>query len=195
MKNKFKYGELVIVNGKGKIYNEKVRTFALVECKEYYYNEYLVDLLSSRKKDWFNEKDLKRVWERKNKKMEKFKVALAIEKRGLDIIKSKLKKMPDPKNNKLLDVDYHQRYRVGRKEYVILGWTSTYWPTTNYSVNCIQTTLEELRKENIAYQQIIVGETDVTYVKINEFIDNDENVNVLEFIPKIKIKKTGGILI
>lgn len=196
MKNKFMYGELVIANGKGKIFNDrKVKCLGIIKQKEYYYNEYLVKLLSSGKKDWFKERNIERVMERKYKKMEKYKVVIAIDNRGLNIIKDKIKKMPDPKNNVLLKLDYLKKYKVKKKEYTILGWSSTYWPLSNFSVGCIQKTLDELREKDIAYQQIIVGETNPTFIEIKEFIDNDENVNILEPISKIKIKNMGGILI
>ena len=195
MKNKFKYGELVIAKGRGKISNKEFECLALVECKEYSYNEYLLNLLSSGSKDWFREKDIKRVLERKNKKMNKYKVVLAIDKRGLEIINRKLEKINDNKNNKLLKTDFYKEYKVKSKEYAILVWTSTYWAVTNNSAACIQQTLPELRKLDIAYKQIIIGETDITYVRINEFIDNDNNVDIFDIIPKIRINNVGGILV
>lgn len=195
MKNKFKYGELVIVKGKGKIANKEFEGLALVEYKEYYYNEYLLNVLSNGSKDWFREKDLKRVLERKNKKMNKYKVVLAIDKRGLDIIHRKLVKINDKKNNQLFKMDFYKEYKVKNKEYAILVWTSTYWAETNSSVACIQKTLPELRKLDIAYKQIIIGETDINYIKINEFIDNDDNVNIFDIVPKIRINNVGGILV
>lgn len=195
MKNKFKYDELVRVNGKGKLYEKKFNTFAIVKCKEYDYNDYLVELLSNKKMEWFSEKELIRILERKNRKVDKYKIALAIDKRGLKIIKEKVNQKTDEKNNKLFHADFYKEYKVKNKEYAIFVWTSTHWPETNYSVECIQTTLPELRKKNIAYKQIIIGETDVTYIKINEFIDNDDNVNIFEILPKIKIKNVGGMII
>lgn len=197
MKNKYKYGELVIANGKGQSSNKQLKGLAFVKEKDYDYNQYLVDLLSDNNEEWFAEKDLERVLERKNKKMDKYKIAIAIDKRGLDIIENNLKQIPnlDKKNNKLFKVDFYKEYKVGRKQYAILVWISTYWGETNSSVQCIQNTLEKLRELDIAYQQIIIGETDVTYIKINEFIDNDDNVNIFEIMPKIKIKNIGGILI
>ena len=195
MKNKFKKGEFVIVNGKGKISNRQFNELGIVQGKEYYYNEYLIFLIGKGKEEWFLEKDLKRVWERKNKKMYKYKVVIVLEKRGFELIKSRLKKMSDPKNNVLLKTDYSKKYKVKDKEYIILGWSSTYWATTNYSVECIQETLQKLREQNIAFKEIIIGETDNTYVFIDEFTDNDSNVNVIDIVSKIKINNMGGILI
>ena len=180
----------------GKIYKDrKIRDYGLVRQKEYYYNEYLVELLSEKRKDWFKEKDIERVLERKYKKMEKFKVALAIERRGFDIIKKEIQKDYDAKNDIFRKASYIKKYKVKKKEYVILAWCSTYWPLSNYSVEIIEKTLDSLREKNISYQRIIIGETDPTYVQIKEFIDNDENVNVLEPVMRIKIRNLGGILV
>ena len=76
-----------------------------------------------------------------------------------------------------------------------MAWTSTYWSENNFVVKCIQESFKELRKQNIAYKQIIVGETDPTQIKINEFIDNDINVDVFNIFHKIELKNIGGILV
>ena len=83
MTNKFRMGEIVVANGKGRESQEKVRTLGIVEEKDYFFNEYLILLPFNNKKDWFREKDIERVMERRFKKEEKYKVALAIEKAGL----------------------------------------------------------------------------------------------------------------
>ena len=44
-------------------------------------------------------------------------------------------------------------------------------------------------------RQIIIGETDPTYVKIAEFIDNDKNLDIFKIFQKIEIKNIGGILV
>ena len=56
MTNKFRIGEIVIVNGKAKNSDKNVKALGIIECKDYYYNDYLITLLSSNEKDWFNEK-------------------------------------------------------------------------------------------------------------------------------------------
>lgn len=196
MKNKFKEGELVIVNRKLDK-NISFKDFAIIKCKEYDFNEYLTMLLLENKEEWFKEKNIKPVLERKNKKMEKFKVVMVIDKKGLDIINNKLKQMPDPKNNVFKNIDIYKEYKVNRKTYVILVWSNTYWPLSNYSVNCVQELLDNFRKLNIAYQEIIVGLTDKTYVKIKKFDENDSNINILELELniKVKLKNSGGIII
>lgn len=195
MTNKFRIGELVIVNGKGKVYGEKVRALAIIESKDYYFNEYSVTMLSSKRIDWFEEKDIERVMEKKIKKQEKQKVALVLEKKGLDIIEQKIRRMPNKNNNILKKMDFYTEYKAYGKTYAILIWTSTYWSESNFVVECIDKSFKELRKNNIAYKQIIIGETDPTYIKIKEFMDNDNNVDIFKILQKIEIKNIGGILV
>ena len=194
MKNKFRIGEIVIINGIGKIYEKHIRALGIVKGKEYYFNEYLVSILSEDTEDWFSEDDLEIVMERRYKKQEKYKVALAIDMRGLDYITSKLDRLPNKNNNILKKIDIFKKYKAFKKEYAILIWTSTYWSETNFVVKTINESFKELRKMNIAYKQIIIGETDPTYIKINEFIDNDPNVDIFNIFQKIEIKNIGGIL-
>lgn len=195
MKNKFRIGEIVLINGKGKIYEKPIKALAIIDSKDYYFNEYFATLLSSNKQDWFEEKDIERVMEVGIKKQEKYKVALTIEKKGLDIIEEKIKKMPNKNNNILDKVEFRSEYKVDKKTYIILIWTSTYWSENNFAVRSIEDTLKKLRRKNIAYKQIIIGETDPTYVKIAEFIDNDKNVDIFKIFQKIEIKNMGGILV
>ena len=194
MKNKFKIGEIVMIDGKGKIYEKNIRALGIVKGKEYYFNEYLVSILSEDTEDWFNEDDLEIVMERRYKKQEKYKVALAIDIRGLDFIISKLDKLPNKNNNIMKKIDIFKQYKAFKKKYAILIWTSTYWSETNFVVKIINESFNELRKMNIAYKLIIIGETDPTFIKINEFTDNDPNVDIFNIIQKIEIKNIGGIL-
>lgn len=195
MKNRFRKGEVVLVDGIGKISEKKHRQLGIIEAKEYFYNEYLITLISSKTEDWFREKDIKIVMERNFKKQEKFKVVLAIDIRGLEIIERKIKKMPNKHNNIFNKIDIYKEYQAYGKQYAILVWTSTYWSENNFVVNCIQSSFKELRKQNIAYKEIIIGETNPDYMKIFEFIDNDSNVDIFEICQKIKIKNVGGILV
>lgn len=195
MKNRFRKGEVVLVDGIGKISEKKHRQLGIIEAKEYYYNEYLVTLISDKTEDWFREKDIKIVMERNFKKQKKFKVVLAIDIRGLEIIERKIKKMPNKHNNIFNKIDIYKEYQAYGKQYAILVWTSTYWSENNFVVNCIQSSFKELRKQNIAYKEIIIGETNPDYMKIFEFIDNDSNVDIFEICQKIKIKNVGGILV
>ena len=194
MKNKFRIGEIVVINGTGKIHEKHIRALGIVKGKEYYFNEYLVSILSEDTEDWFSEDDLETVMERRYKKQEKYKVALAIDMRGLDYITSKLDRLPNKNNNILKKIDIFKRYNAFKKEYAILIWTSTYWSETNFVVKTINESFKELRRMDIAYKQIIIGETDPTYIKINEFIDNDPNVDIFNIFQKIEIKNIGGIL-
>lgn len=195
MTNKFRIGEIVIVNGKGKIYEKNFKALGIIEMKDYYLNDYLVTMLSNGKEDWFSEDDIQIVMERKFKKQNKYKVALAINMEGLNYIVNKVDSMPNKYNNLLEKVDFYKEYKAFKKRYAILVWTSTYWSESNFVVRCIEESFRQLRKQNIAYKQIIMGETDPTYLKINEFIDNDKNVDIFKIFQRIKIENVGGILV
>lgn len=195
MKNKFRIGEIVTVDGISAIYEKHFSGLGIIEEKDYYYNQYLVTMLSNEKEDWFSEESIRSVMDRRIKKKEKYKVVLAIDKRGMEYIFKKVKEMPNKYNNILEKVDFYKEYKAYRKKYIILAWTSTYWSETNFVVKCIQESFKELRKQNIAYKQIIIGETDPTQIKINEFIDNDINVDVFNIFHKIELKNIGGILV
>jgi len=195
MKNKFRIGEIVTVDGISAIYEKHFSGLGIIEEKDYYYNQYLVTMLSNEKEDWFSEESIRSVMDRRIKKKKKYKVVLAIDKRGMEYILKKVKEMPNKYNNILEKVDFYKEYKAYRKKYIILAWTSTYWSENNFVVKCIQESFKELRKQNIAYKQIIVGETDPTQIKINEFIDNDINVDVFNIFHKIELKNIGGILV
>lgn len=195
MKNKFRIGEIVTVDGISAIYEKHFSGLGIIEEKDYYYNQYLVTMLSNEKEDWFSEESIRSVMDRRIKKKEKYKVVLAIDKRGMEYILKKVKEMPNKYNNILEKVDFYKEYKAYRKKYIILAWTSTYWSENNFVVKCIQESFKELRKQNIAYKQIIIGETDPTQIKINEFIDNDINVDVFNIFHKIELKNIGGILV
>ena len=71
-----------------------------------------------------------------------------------------------------------------------MAWTSTYWSENNFVVKCIQESIKELRKQNIAYKQIIVGETDPTQIKIN---NPDKIIDKIEiFLNLLGSFKSGG---
>lgn len=195
MKNKFRIGEIVTVDGISAIYEKHFSGLGIIEEKDYYYNQYLVTMLSNEKEDWFSEESIRSVMDRRIKKKEKYKVVLAIDKRGMKYILKNVKEMPNKYNNILEKVDFYKEYKAYRKKYIILAWTSTYWSENNFVVKCIQESFKELRKQNIAYKQIIVGETDPTQIKINEFIDNDINVDIFNIFHKIELKNIGGILV
>lgn len=195
MKNKFRIGEIVVVKGKGKVFQKEYKGLGVILTKDYYFNEYLVSMVSSGIEDWFRENDIEIVMDRKFKKKDKYKVALAMEKDGLTYINDKINLMPNKYNNILKKVDLYKEYKKNKKTYVILIWTSTYWSENNFVVNCIQKSFKMLREKNIAYKEIIIGETDPTFIKINEFIDNDANVDIFNIFQKIEINNIGGILV
>lgn len=66
MKNKFKRNELVIVNGLGKIFGRVKNKLGFIEDKDEYYKDYYVGLISDNK-DWFEEHEIKSVWEKEGK--------------------------------------------------------------------------------------------------------------------------------
>ena len=194
MKNRYKLGELVIVNGKGKLYSEKnSNAIGIIKEKDYYFNQYLVEIPFG-KDDWFKECDLERVFDIEKKKMKKYKVGLAITKEGFQYIKNQMQKDADKTIDLFMQADLFQEYRVGEKVYFFVLWADTYWPETNFTVKAIEESLSTLRKNNIGYQYIKIGlnSGNESEIKINEFIKNDENVNVFEVLTNLKIKKIGG---
>ena len=184
MKNKFRIGEIVVVNGIG-----------IIQYKDYYFNEYFVTMISNNIEDWFSEEDIEIAMDREYKKTEKYKVVIAINKKGLQLILNKIEKMPNKNNNILKKLDLYKEYKVFKSTYAILVWTSTYWSENNFVVKCFQDSFKELRENNLAYKQIIVGETNPKFIKINEFIDNDSNVDIFNILQKVELKNMGGILV
>ena len=195
MKNKFRIGEIVVVNGKGKITEQNYKAIGIIKEKDYDLNDYLVTIISDKIDDWFKEKDIQAVMDKRIKKKEKYKVILVLNKKGFDYILEKIKKMPNEHNNILKKVDLYKEYGAFKEKYAILIWTSTYWTENNFVVKCIQDSIKEFRRMDIAYKQIIIGETDKTYIKINEFSENDSNVDIFNLIQKVEIKNIGGLLV
>ena len=194
MMNRYKKGELVIINGHGKKYNEdNNNVLGIIKEKDYYFNQYLVEVIFG-KDDWFKEEDLTRIFEKKNRKSDKYKVGLVIEKTGFDYILSNMKKSSEKTIDLFEQADIFQTYKQDEKNYILSIWSNTYWPDTNYTVQAIEEALPILKKENIPYQYIVIGITDSRFVKIDEFIKNDKNADMLEISTKIKIKKFGGII-
>ncbi len=192
--NKYKKGELVIVNGKGKQYGEQnTNVLGIINEKDYYFSHYFVEIMFG-KDDWFKEKDLTRVFEKKNRKSDKYKVCFAVEKKGLNFIIQNMHKQDEKTIDLLAQADLCQEYQVDEKRYVFLVWSETYWPETNYTVQAIEEALPTFKKENIPYQYIVMGVTDPQYIKIDEFIKNDKNIDIFEISNKIKIKRFGGMI-
>lgn len=196
MMNRYKKGELVIINGIGKLHSEEnSNVIGIIKEKDYFFNEYLVEIPFG-KEDWFKESDLTRVFDKDKKKTKKYKVALAIRKEGFDYITNQMKKNPEQTIDLFKQADVFQEYRVDNKVYFFIFWTDTYWPETNFTVKAIEESLSNLRRGNIGYQYIKIGITNNNEkeIKINEFIKNDDNVNIFEVLTNIKIKKFGGII-
>lgn len=190
--NKYKKGELVIINGKGKNYGEQnTNVIGIVKEKDYYFNQYLVEILFGND-DWFKERDLTRAFEKKNRKSDKFKVGLALEYKGFDIITEKMKESNEKTIDLFSQADLFQEYEVDGKRYLYVIWSDTYWPETNYTVQVLESALPILKTKNIPYQYIVMGITDPKYIKLDEFIKNDSNVDIFEISSKIKVKKFGG---
>ena len=61
MRNKFKYGELVKINGIGKIYGKVENELGLVIDRDEYYLDYYVEIFCNNK-DWFDEQYLERIF-------------------------------------------------------------------------------------------------------------------------------------
>lgn len=192
--NKYKKGELVIVNGKGKKFGEQnTNVLGIIKEKDYYFNQYLVEIMFG-KDDWFKEKDLTRIFEKKNRKSDKYKVGLAIEAKGLNYIAQKMFTHNEQTIDLLAQADLFQKYEVEDKSYFFIVWSETYWPETNYTVQTIEEALPIFKRENIPYQYIVMGITNPQYIKLEEFIKNDKNVDIFEISTKIRIKKFGGII-
>ena len=196
MMNRYKKGELVVVNGKGKLHGEdNLNVVGIIKEKDYYFNQYFVEILFG-EDDWFKERDLTRIIEKEQKKTKKYKVCLAIKKEGLDYIQKQMLKDKDKTIDLFRQADLFQEYYADDNCYYFIVLVDTYWPENNFTVKAIENSLPKLRKNNIPYQYIKVGisNSNEKDVKINEFIKNDDNVNVFEVLTSIKIKKFGGIV-
>lgn len=196
MMNRYKKGELVVVNGKGKLHGEKnSNVIGIIKEKDYYFNQYFVEILFG-EDDWFKEKDLTRVFEKEQKKSKKYKVCLAIKKSGLDYIKKQMDKDKEKTIDLFRQADIFQEYYADDNCYFFIVWSETYWPENNFTVKAIESSFAKLRKNNIPYQYIKIAITNSNEkdVKINEFIKNDKNVDVFEASSNIRIKRFGGII-
>lgn len=196
MMNRYKKGELVIINGKGKLYSEENKNvIGIIKEKDYYFNHYFIEVPFG-KDDWFKESSISRVFNKEMKKTKKYKVCLAIKEEGLEFIKKQMSIDTEKTIDLFEQADIFQEYFADGNVYFFILWGDTYWPDTNFTVKAIEQSLPKLRKRNIAYQYIRLGKTNSNEkeIKINEFIKNDNNVDIFEVLTSIKIKKIGGIL-
>lgn len=186
MKNKFSYGELVKVTGIGKIYGKVKEKLGFVIEKDKYFNDYYIDLIFSNK-DWFNETEISKVFEKTKCKSCKYQVRLCTTKQGYEILNGKLKDNQNISNNKFKKVKIYKKFRKDNKEYIVIGWNSVYWPVSNKSVKIIEDTLEHFKNTDIPFKYIVMNENKITDIKILEFTEIDNNVDIIFVERKIKI--------
>lgn len=187
MRSKYNNGELVLVNGIGKIYKNKIKKLGFIIEKDPYYKDYYIELITG-KKDWFEERNIERVLGTKRNKVEKYQVRLCTTKEGYQIIEKNLKTNEPISNNKLGQISIYEEFNVYNKKYVVLGWKSVFWPVTNKSIKIIENTIRSFRELDIPFQYIVMNENNLTDVSIFEFIENDSNVDIFSIERKIKIK-------
>lgn len=185
MRNKFNYNELVKISGSGKIYGKIKDEFGFILEKDMIYGDYYVELFN-KKKDWFNEKDITRVFNKKRNKTEKYQIRLCTTKDGFELIKEELKEKEPISNNKFNKINMYKKFIKDNKEYIILGWKSVFWPVSNKSIKILEESIRKFKQLDIPYQYIVMNEERLTDIEIYEFIDNDSNVNIFEIERKIK---------
>lgn len=192
MRNKFNYNELVKISGSGKIYGKIKDEFGFILEKDMIYGDYYVELFN-KKKDWFNKKDITRVFNKKRNKTEKYQIRLCTTKDGFELIKEELKEKEPISNNKFNKINMYKKFIKDNKEYIILGWKSVFWPVSNKSIKILEESIRKFKQLDIPYQYIVMNEERLTDIEIYEFIDNDSNVNIFEIERKIKkIVKNDG---
>ncbi len=188
MRNKYNYDELVKVNGIGKICGKVKEKLGFIIEKDYYYDEYYVDLFFE-KKDWFKEEAIQRVFDEKKNKVEKYQVRLCTTNQGYKLIEDNLKSNEPISNNKFGKISIYKEFKKGKQEYIAIGWESVFWPVSNKSIQIIEETIKSFRKQDIPFQYIILNEDNLADIKIYEFIENDNSVDIFYVERKIKMKK------
>lgn len=187
MRNRYNYGELVKVSGKGKIFGEVENALGFIIRKDDFYEDYYIDLIFG-DKDWFNEECIERVLGEKRNKSEKFQVRLCTSEQGYELIKSKIKDKEPISNNKLSKKNIYKKFEKEGKNYIIIGWKSTYWPVSNKSIKIIEAAIQEFKGLNIPFQYILLNENVLSDIRIMESCDNDKNVKVFSIERKINTK-------
>lgn len=188
MRNKYNCGELVQVNGIGKIFGEVKNALGFIIVKDDFYDDYYIDLIFG-EKDWFSEKSIERVLSEKTNKNDKFQVRLCTTKTGYELIKNNIKQQEPIGNNKFNKFDIYKKFEKDGNTYIIIGWKSVFWPISNKSVKILENTIKEFKLKNIPFQYIILNEDVLTDIRIVEFLENDNNVSVFYVERKIKRKK------
>ena len=83
----------------------------------------------------------------------------------------------------------YRKFKKNENTYIIIGWKSVFWPTSNKSIIILEKTINEFKKLKIPFQYVIMNENVLTDIKIMESSENDNNVKVFSIERKIKIKK------
>ena len=189
MRYKYNCGELVQVNGLGKKYGKIENQLGFIIRKDEFYNDYLINFIFGGQ-DWINEESIQRVLGEKRNKTERYQIRLCTTEEGYKIIKNKIKERSPISNNKFLKIDIYRKFKKDGNTYIIIGWKSVFWPVSNKSVRILESTLQEFKSLNIPFQYVLLNEDILTDIRIMEFIDNDNNVNIFFIDRKIKIKTT-----
>ena len=187
MRNRYNYNELVRINGKGKQFGRVENQLGFIIEKDQFYDDYYVDLIFG-EKDWFSEEAIERILGEKRNKSEKYQVMLCTTKEGYELMKTRIKEREPISNNKFKKIDIYKKFEKNGQAYVIIGWKSVFWPTSNISIKILENTVREFKETNIPFQYILMNEEILTDIKIMEFFETDNNVNVFIVDRKIKIK-------
>lgn len=188
MRNRYNYGELVKVNGIGEECGKVKSGLGFIIRKDDFYENYYIDLIFG-EKDWFDEKSIERVLEEKRNKRDKYQVRLCTTKHGYDLIRREHKLNAPISNDKLKKIDVYRKFEQNGKVYIIIGWNSNCWPTSNRSIKLIENTINRFKKLKIPFQYVVLNEDVLTDIRIMEFSETDNNVKVFSVERKIKTKK------
>ena len=191
MRNKFNYGELVKVSGIGKEFGEVNNKLGFVIQKDDYYDDYYIEIIFGNK-DWFNENSLERILEERKNKIDKYQIRLCTTKEGYELIKANLKAKEPISNNKFKKIDIYRKFEKNNNLYIIIGWNSVFWPVSNKSIKILEETLKEFKEKNIPFQYVILNENIITDIRIIQFFEKDENVNIFVIERKIKMRKENN---
>lgn len=191
MRNKYNYGELVKVSGIGKEFGEVNNKLGFVIQKDDYYDDYYIEIIFGNK-DWFNEDSLERILEERKNKIDKYQIRLCTTKEGYELIKSNLKANEPISNNKFKKIDIYRKFIKDNNSYIIIGWNSVFWPVSNKSIKVLEETLKEFKERNIPFQYVILNENIITDIRIMQFFEKDENVNIFIIERKIKMRKENN---
>ena len=188
MRNKYNCGELVKVNGIGKKFGKVENGLGFILEKDEFFNDYYIDLIFG-EKDWFSEDSIERILGEKRNKTEKYQVRLCTTKNGYDLIRKNIKEKEPISNNKFNKLDIYKKFEKDGIVYIIIGWKSAFWPVSNKSIKILENTLQEFKENNIPFQYVLLNEDVLTDIKVMEYSDEDENVEVFSIVRKIKTKK------